>query len=538
MYNAAALVPEGPLIEWLSSPDGALSLTPAVVAIGLALATRRVEPALGFGIVLGGLVAAGGAPLDAVVRIVGYVAGAFGYDDGSFTVDHLEITAFSLIVAATVAVMGKSGGTRAVIRLLERIATGRRGAMVSTWLGGMVVFFDDYANCLVVGNAMGPLADRHGVSREKLAYIVDSTAAPIASLAIVSTWVGYEVGLIAEQLPIGGPSAFSVFVSSVPYRFYSIFTLVFVGAIALSGRDFGPMWEAEARARPIAEAEGEVDDGASPLLAAVPVGLLVAGTLGWLVVHGWTTLDAAGQAAASTAFAAGGIGWIDGAAAVLGGANAYHAMFFGSVLAYVTACAGALLAGRASADVLGRTTVDGARQVAGALVVLFLAWSLSNAMGDTGASNALTGLIDGRLPVWALPSTTFILAAATAFATGTSFGTMGILIPIALPVALQLAPGEAAILHGTTAAVLAGSCLGDHASPISDTTVLSAVGSGTSLMAHVRTQAPYALTTGLIAILAGYLPIGLGLPVLPCLLVGCLGTVAVVFVVGRPVPAA
>ncbi|MCB9667860.1 MAG: Na+/H+ antiporter NhaC family protein [Alphaproteobacteria bacterium] len=527
------------MLQWLSSPTGGLSLAPALVAIVLALVTRRVELALAFGVLIGGVVAAGGAPIDAIVRVAKYVGGAIGWSDGAFSVDHVEISAFSLLVAATVGVMGASGGTRAVIRQVERLAKGRRGAMVSAWLGGMVVFFDDYANCLVVGNAMGPLADRYGVSRQKLAYIVDSTAAPIASLAIVSTWVGYEVGLIADQLPAGGPNAFSVFLASVPYRFYSILTLVFVGAIALSNRDFGPMWHAEAAARPHA-AEEDADDGASPWLAAVPVGLLVAGTLGWLVIRGWAALDPAKVAgvSASLAGAEGFAGRVNGASAVLGAANPYHAMLFGSLLALTTAVAGALAARRLEAGAVPRIAWDGARQVADALLVLYLAWALSNAMGDTGASKALTGLIDGTLPAWSLPGSTFVLAAATAFATGTSFGTMGILIPIALPVALQLAPGDLHILYGTTAAVLAGSCLGDHASPISDTTILSAVGSGTSLVEHVRTQTPYALSAGVLALVCGYLPVGLGVSVWACLAVGSVATVALVLVVGRPVPPA
>lgn len=525
----------GDLVGWLVAPDGGLSLAPAFVAILLALSVRRVELALGVGIVLGGLIAARGSPVDAGRRIVGYLLDAVGFTSDGFAIDHVEISAFSVLVAATVAVMGASGGTRAVIRRVERFASGRRGTMVSAWLGGMVVFFDDYANCLVVGNAMGPLADRNGVSREKLAYIVDSTAAPIASLAIVSTWVGYEVGLIADQLPAGGPSGFSVFLSSVPYRFYSLFTLAFVGTIALSGRDFGPMWHAEAAARPKA-AVVDGTEGASPLLAAVPVGLLVVGTLGWLVGDGWMQLDAAARDGVRQVVGSGLTGFVDGSAAVLGAANAYHAMFFGSVLAFTTAVAGGVVAGRLVPRAVPGVAAQGAREVTGALVVLFLAWSLSSAMGDTGASTALTGVLDGTLPAWALPTTTFVLAAATAFATGTSFGTMGILIPVAVPVALQLAPGDPAILHGTTAAVLAGACLGDHASPISDTTVLSAAGAGASLVGHVRTQAPYALTAGLLAVVLGYLPAGFGVPVGVCVVVGLVATVATVLAVGRPVP--
>lgn len=526
------------MLDWMFSPTGGLSLAPAGVAIGLALATRRVELALALGIAVGGLVAARGAPVDALYRVLAYLQESLGWSSDGFSVDHLEISVFSLLVAATVGIMGASGGTRAVIAHIERIADSRRGAMVSTWLGGMLVFFDDYANCLVVGSAMGPLADRYAVSRQKLAYIVDSTAAPIASLAIVSTWVGYEVGLIADQLPPDGPNAFNVFLASVPYRFYSIFTLVFVGAIALSGRDFGPMWEAEAAARPQRDTEQDGTDTGAAWLAAVPVGLLVVGTLGWLVIQGWQALDGPTQVSVGSGLtgADGLSGRIHAASTVLGSANPYHAMLFGSVLAMSTASLGALVASPVTLEQLPRVAWSGARQVLEALVILYLAWGLSAAMADTGSSQALGGVLQGAVPVWSLPATTFVLAAATAFATGTSFGTMGILIPLAVPLVLQLAPGQPELLYGTTAAVLAGACLGDHASPISDTTILSAVGAGTSLVEHVRTQAPYALTTGLLAVVLGYLPIGLGAPVWACLGLGAVATVSVVYLVGRPVP--
>ncbi|MCB9678523.1 MAG: hypothetical protein H6737_25705 [Alphaproteobacteria bacterium] len=532
------------LLAW----DGGLTVLPAFVAILVALATKRVEPALALGVVLGGLVAARMDVVDGATRVLTYVADAIGFTHGeggwAFGVDHLEISAFSLVVAATVSIMGEAGGTRALIQLVERRASGRRGAMVSSWLAGAIVFFDDYANCLVVGSAMGPMCDRNGVSRAKLAYIVDSTAAPVASLAIVSTWVGYEVGLIADALNAVenvDASAFSVFLESVPYRFYSLFTLVFVGAVALSGRDFGPMREAEAHASR-APAKALPPTSASPLVAAVPVFLLVAVTLGQLVGDGLRSIDA-GVWAAGRAEVAAATGlhvvsaWLELASNVLGSANAYHAMLSGSLVAFVTALIASLGGGLLTAHEAWKAGKEGATTVAKALVVLFLAWALSAAMKDTGAATWISGILAGRLPEWAFPSITFLLAAATAFATGTSFGTMGILIPIAVPVAATVSPDpHGSIVLGTVAAVLAGSCLGDHASPISDTTVLSAIGSDSPLVEHVRTQLPYALTTGLIAVLFGYLPIGLGVSPWVMLPIGGAACVAVVLLVGRPPP--
>ncbi|MEZ4319117.1 MAG: Na+/H+ antiporter NhaC family protein [Myxococcota bacterium] len=532
------------LVSW----DGGLTVLPALVAIVVALVTRRVEPALAVGVVIGGVVAARMDLVDAAWRVVLYVADAIGFthaENGwSFGVDHLEISVFSLMVAATVSIMGAAGGTRALIQLVETRASGRRGAMVSSWIAGAIVFFDDYANCLVVGSAMGPMCDRNRVSREKLAYIVDSTAAPIASLALVSTWVGYEVGLIADAFKtVDGlsPSAFSVFLSSVPYRFYSLFTIVFVGAIAMSGRDFGPMREAEARARARPAIELPPTE-ASPLVAAVPVFLLVAVTLGQLVGDGVRSIDpevwAAGMNEVRTASGLQVVAAsLSLASEVLGNANAYHAMLSGSIVAFVTSLAAALGWGLLTARGAYEAGKEGALTVMKALVVLFLAWALSSAMKDTGAAQWISGTLQGRLPAWAFPSITFVLAGLTAFATGTSFGTMGILIPIAVPVAAQLAPDPFGhIVLGTVAAVLAGSCLGDHASPISDTTVLSAIGADSPLVDHVRTQLPYALTTGAIAVLFGYLPVGFGISPWILLPLGGAACIAVVMVLGKPPP--
>ncbi len=499
--------------------DGVLALAPAGVAIGLALFTRRVEAALGLGVVVGAAVAARGDPSDAVARLFRYLLASVGWSHEGFRFDHLEITAFSLLVAATIGVMGASGGTRTLIGLVARRVRDRRGVMVGTWIGGMLVFFDDYANCLVVGNAMAPLADRFGVSRQKLAYLVDSTAAPIASLAVVSTWVGYEVDLIAGQLPAGGPSGFEVFLASLPYRFYSLFTLVFVGTIAFSGRDFGPMRTAEASARPVLDGGGTTDTGAASW-AAAPIVVLLGSTVGWLLVDGWIHTEPSGSP------------FLLRFAALLGAANPYHAMLFGSALALVVAGLGAVRARRQSEAL--RAARTHLRQVAGALSVLFLAWALASAIDDTGASRVLATTLTGTMAPASWPAAVFLIAAGTAFATGTSFGTMGMLIPIALPVVLQLAPGDATILHATTAAVLAGACLGDHASPISDTTVLAAVGTGCSLVEHVRTQAPYALTAGALAVLCGYLPVGAGVSVWLCLAVGSAATVGAVLLLGRP----
>ncbi|MFK7927606.1 MAG: Na+/H+ antiporter NhaC family protein [Myxococcota bacterium] len=613
-----------------------LALAPAVVAIALALTTRKVVPALFLGVVAGAVIAtltpiydAEWWPtvwtllstlIDAVIPgLADALSGEGSWDD--LDTSHLVITAFSLMVAAMVGVLGRSGATRALVRLMEGAAKGPRGAMVAAWLSGCLVFFDDYANCLVVGSAMGPLFDRFKVSRAKLAYIVDSTAAPVASLALVSTWIGYEVGLIGDELLKAGSeaSALTIFLEALPYRFYGFVTLAMVGAVALSGRDFGPMLKAERAAR-AGQAPVEPADSAPGHLAwgaVVPVVSLIVVTFIYLIVDGVrANLDEVGLYGGfqNTAF-------FD----IVGSADPFWAMFWGSVVAVSLAVTIALLNKSLSGRTVPSALWSGVRPVMDALGVLFLAWALGNAMANTGAADALSEVIaptniiafdgtsseiawhavepakqgrveistpegrvvfnrtldtlragpgrltwdgsgllhdgapagtyvvnvpnvteDGhsvrvfirgqeRFPSWLLPSIVFLVAAGTAFATGTSYGTMGILIPLAVPLGVWVEAGEPGpILLGSVAAVLAGAILGDHASPISDTTVLSALGAGVELVEHVRTQLPYALTAGVISLVAGYIPAGLGVSPLLLIPAGCAMAFAVVWIFGRP----
>jgi len=625
-----------------------LALSPALVAILLALSTRRVVWSLLAGVVAGAIVAhldqvVSGQVFDAIFTFVDTLVDAvvpglsgldinldgtgnllFGVVEGdasSLDSSHLVITAFSLLVAGMVGVLGRSGATRALVRLVEGLARGPRGAMVSAWLAGALVFFDDYANCLVVGSSMGPLFDRFRVSRAKLAYIVDSTAAPVASLALVSTWVGYEVGLLGDELLKAGSDAapFAVFLEALPYRFYGFVTLAMVGAVALSGRDFGPMLTAErdARRAPRRAAPEDEPRTTSPWVAVVTVGGLLLVTFSYLVVQG--TLSA-GEPGAGFVTTLTSTPFFD----IIGSADPFAAMFWGSAVALLLAIV--LATGTRALPIVqvGRSIWRGMLPVVEALGVLFLAWALGNAMSNTGAADALSELVaptdtvvyqgeplelswhvvdeaargqvrvldtsgdavfeqrleagdggpgtavwDGRLasgelaptgpytldvrvvdaqgepvkvlvrgqerfPAWLLPAVVFLVAAGTAFATGTSFGTMGILIPLAVPLGVWLEAGDPGpILLGSTAAVLAGAILGDHASPISDTTVLSALGAGVDLVDHVRTQLPYALTAGVISLVAGYIPAGLG--VSPWLLIplGSGLAIAAIWIFGR-----
>lgn len=489
-----------------------LSLLPIVAAIGLALWTRQVVLSLFCGVLVSALLITG-SPLAAVVHAVDP-----WMLDSMADRDHTKVALFSLLVAATVAVATKSGGTAALVELVTRRARTRRSGMLAAWASGMIVFFDDYANCLIVGSAMRPVADRLRISREKLAYLVDSTAAPMATVALVSTWVGYEVGLMDTALKESGHtiSAYAFFVEGLPYRFYPLLALAFGFWISFTGRDFGPMRAAEAASlerepAPVTEAP----PAWKSLLAIVPIGTLV-------VVTG-VSLWMQGTAEVGTSVPL---------FEIVGAADGYDAMLHGSVASVMV---GVILSAGSRALPLSEispTLVEGMSALFEALVVLYLAWALGASIGDLHAADYLLSAMGSSLPAWSLPSVTFILAAVIAFSTGTSFGTMAVLMPLALPLALGMEAEPGTIALGTSASVLSGAVWGDHCSPISDTTVLSSTGAGCDHTAHVQTQIPYAIAAGIVSVLLGTLPAGFGVSPWLLLPIGALACGGIIWFLG------
>ena len=440
--------------------------------------------------------------------------------------DNILITTFSLLVAGMVAVIERNGGTIALVRKAERVVRGPRSAMAASWLAGLFVFFDDYANCLMVGTTFRPLYDRHRLSHAKLAYIVDSTAAPVASFAVISTWIGYELGLLADALkgvPLAG-GLLLFFVSTLPFRFYSIYSLAFVGAVALSGRDFGPMarLEHKTRAATLAIGKSERPEPAQSLwLAAGPILSLLLATVSFLYLDGRASAGASGPAHPTLL-------------SIMGAADPYRSMVLGAGTAFIVSIVLSLYSRTLMLPGVLLASWRGMRRILGALVILYLAWGLGTALETIGTAHALTDLLTGSVSAWSLPALTFLVAAAISFATGSSFSTMAILIPLVVPLAVSLAGGTAGSpVLATVGAVLAGACFGDHISPISDTTILSATASGVEVITHVRTQLPYALTVGAISLCLGYLPAGFGVPPLLLLPLGVgLGAV-LVWTLGR-----
>src|SRR5690606_23425073 len=425
-------------------------------------------------------------------------------------------------------------------------------------LAGTAIFFDDYANTLIVGNTMRPVTDRLRVSREKLAYIVDSTAAPIAAIALISTWVGFEISLIGDSLRtastlVADPAQqadllaasqnpFNVFLHSIPYLFYPILTLLFVLMVVVTRRDFGPMLEAERRAAtggglirpgamPAADTSGgalEPPEGVVPRWynAALPVLTVVVVAL--IGIY-WTGLEAAGGGPATLR-------------EIVGGADPFTSLLWASLSGCVVAIGLAVAQRILTPSEAIEAWVAGLRSMVLAIVILVLAWSLGAVTEALGTGPYLSAVLKDSIPMAALPVLVFLVAALISFATGTSWGTMAILFPVVVPLAVTMGAGVGfaggenyTILLGVVSSVMAGSIFGDHCSPISDTTVMSSMASACDHIDHVRTQLPYAMTVAIVAMAVGDIPTALGLHPALALVLGLAILYGILRVAGRPV---
>ncbi len=521
-----------------------LSLLPPIIAIALALITKEVLLSLFAGIFSGALFLNYWNPFSALARTIdSFIAPSLANPDNA------AILVFTTLLGGMVGLINRSGGTLAIVEKIRRFATNARRGQVATWLLGVAIFFDDYSNVLIVGSTMRPITDRLRISREKLSYIVDSTAAPVVSVFPISSWVGFEVGLYAAAFTaIGIPfNPYTTFVASIPFRFYPIFALVLGFTIALSGRDLGPMLRAETRARrtgkvladgdvPLASfGSGEVappDDTPHRAVNAIaPILTVVVVTIGGMMVNGSVGLDRADFPTLSA--------WLR---EVFGAANSIAALCWASLAGALVAL-GLPLVQRVFTLRQGvEALVAGFKSVFLALIVLVLAWSIGSVCEALHTADFLVQMTSGILSPHLLPTIIFVLSAAVAFATGSSWGTLGILMPLVVPVAHSLAlqagmamdsSGYSVVLVGSLSGVLAGSVWGDHCSPISDTTILSSTASGSDHIAHVRTQLPYALGAGILGILVGNLPTAFGLSPWISLILGSAIIVAVVLWLGK-----
>ncbi len=477
--------------------DTAWALLPPLVAIVLALATKEVYVSLFVGIVTGALLVAGFSPtgtLDAIIN-EGLIPSVS---------DNAGIFIFLVILGIMVALVNAAGGASAFGQWAARHIKGRIGTQIASFVLGVLIFIDDYFNCLTVGSVMRPLTDSKNVSRAKLAFIIDATAAPICMIAPVSSWAAAVSG-VAADLNVNG---IDLFISAIPFNFYSLLMIVFVVGLVFLNFDYGPMAKAEIAAYRDGDLGSLGGDTAVTKPKAslwdmlLPVILLIIFCVaGMLYVGGFFGGDNAGDVVAS-----------------FGNTDAFTALPWGSIVALVITFIYLLARRVISFNEATACFTSGFNAMVPAILVLTFAVALKNMTSLLGAATYVAGLMENVAPgLYAmLPAIIFLVALFLAFSTGTSWGTFGILIPIVLPIFAN----DSTLLTIGISACLAGAVAGDHCSPISDTTVMASAGANMNHIEHVNTQLPYVITVSVVSfvmfIIAGFvqnaaicLPIGI-----------------------------
>ena len=481
------------------------SIFPPLMAIFIALIFKEVISALVLGILFGAIVlniysdGAIGLLLGFMRTIDTYLLGAIN-DSG-----HVSIILFSMIIGAIVAIISKNGGMQGVVDKISPFAKSSRTAQLSTWVLGVAIFFDDYANTLVVGNTMRPVTDRMRVSREKLAYIVDSTAAPIAAIAFVTTWIGAELSYIEPMLKAENRARTTGAVSSITTQQKNI--------SSEEQEEFAMAKNAKSRW----------------YNAAIPIFIIIVGTIAGLFYTGWD----------SSVWHDGSLGLSRKLSTIIGNADSYKALLWSSLLSLIISIIMTVSQRLMDLEETMQATLNGFKTMLSAIVILVLAWGLAEITDDMHTADFLTQLLSNNVAPWILPAITFVVAALVAFSTGSSWGTMAILYPLMMPAAWSICQEagldyEASlnIFHNVVASVLAGSVLGDHCSPISDTTILSSLASSCH---HVKTQMPYALTVGGVAIFIGIIPSALGVSSWICLPIAIIALWLIIKLFGKDV---
>lgn len=532
---------------------GVLTLLPPVVAIVLAFITKNVVISLFLGVLVGCfLLNLNGfnifmALFYSFLDLVRYILNSLADPWNS------GIILQCLTIGGLIALITKMGGTKAVAKALAKKAKGPISAQVITWFLGLLVFFDDYANSLIVGPIMKPVTDSMKVSREKLSFIIDATAAPIAGLALISTWIGYELSLIKDgYLAIGQEvDAFGMFISTIPYRFYNIFILLFTLFTAIFLREFGPMLTAERRARTTGKV---MSDTANPMLvenademepkegiklsiwnAIIPIGTLIIGAFAGFYYNGYITILAGEDAVAQSIITSSPLS-IRAIQSAFGNADAsiviFQAALLASIVAIVMGISKKIFKIGEAIDIW----VGGMKSLIITGVILLLAWSLSSVIKELGTAKYLVSLLSDTIPQFLLPALIFLLGSIISFATGTAYGTMGILMPLTIPLASSMSSDPKFVIM-SIGAVLTGAIFGDHCSPISDTTIFSSMGSGCDHLDHTKTQIWYAIFVAIFAVIFGYIPVGLNVPVYIVLPVDIIILAVLVYLIGKPVEA-
>lgn len=537
-----------PSFSWGSSPEenaitfGLLTLIPPVLSILLAFFTKNVYSSLLCGIWAGALLLSKSEGFFTTVynsfeKLIVIIITVLS-DSWSATIIAQLIT-----ISGMIAIISKNGGSFAIASTIAKKAKTARSAQIFTCFTALFIFFDDYANCLITGPVMKTITDKLKVSREKLSFLVDSTAAPIAGIALISTWIGYELGVLRDAYIIAGvadPNTYQIFIQTLPYRFYNFFILGFLFIIAFLNKDFGPMLRAEQRARQkgimVNSSPSEsIDDFLIPdpkivykmSNALIPLSVLILGTFFGIWYDGYREL-----VSNNTDFST--LHGYNYMLAILGSCDVIVVILKASILASIVAIIVSTINKSISFFEAIKIWIIGAQNLTSTVIILILAWSISAIIKEIGTSAYIITMLQNNIPVVIIPTITFILASIIAFSTGTSYGTMGILMPLAIPLVATLSGDANSTLTTITAGtVLTGAIVGDHCSPISDTTILSAGGAGCPLIDHVNTQLPYTIFVASISIICGYLLIALGLPIIVSYVIGFISMITIVFFIGK-----
>ncbi|WP_078379101.1 Na+/H+ antiporter NhaC family protein [Sutcliffiella halmapala] len=486
------------------------SLIPPVLAILMVILTRRVLLSLGVGILAAALLLADFNPLTMLVLVWDtVVANLYSIEDKELNLWNIYILLFLIILGIITAFISITGGSGAFGEWAQKRVKSRRGSKLLTAFLGIIIFIDDYFNALAVGQVSRPLTDRHKVSRAKLAYLIDSTSAPICVISPISSWGAVIIGTIGTEVllkqGIANISAFSAFMQIIPMNLYVFSALLMVFLVSYFNFNIGPMKKHEDRAMktgqlydPEKEVPGELSEDL-PTSSKGKIGNLIwpivslfAGVIGAMFWTGYTAID--GEVTLL---------------AIFENTDPSASLFYGGVFALLVSfffLYRQISLGGIKGNVVGKGVAAGAKSMLPAIYILFFAWTIGGLIGELGTGDYLASIVTAaNLNVAYLPVIIFIIAGLTAFATGTSWGTFGLLLPIAGQIAVAT---DVTILLPALAAVLAGAVFGDHCSPISDTTILSSTGAGCNHIDHVITQLPYALISAGVTII-GYIVLGL-----------------------------
>lgn len=463
---------------------GILSLVPAVTAIVLAFKTKNVILSLLISLFVGTMIIANYNPWIALQNVFGNYL-FVDMTGGS----NAQTIVMMLIVGGFVALIEKSGGARAFAKAVSNSINSKAKAQISCWAGGLAIFFSDSGNSLMIGPIFRPIMDRLQISRAKLAYILDSTSAPVCILVPVTGWGVYIMSIIATEFEVLGigESEATVFMKAIPFQFYAILALLLIPLIALGGRDFGFMAAAEKRAK-LGLTPDQMDREEAIIVSderevsvwnmVLPLLILFAVILVMFVGWGFPSQN-------------------------IPGSKIRIALTSGYFLASISLLLMIVKQGLMTFTEAFNVFVSGMQKMTSILVIIVIAWGVGSVCGDLGTSAFVVDSTLGVITPKLVPALLFLIGSVVSFATGTSWGTMAILLPLGIHMAFSFEVSQ----YITIAAVLSGSLFGDHCSPISDTTVMSSMASGCDLVDHVKTQLPYA---GLVAVatFAAYLAVG------------------------------